>query len=410
MARGRAKKSAQKGKGKNKGPSSSPGKKMKSVDEVIGVQPIVVPEEECKEQDDRKDSSETEKRTPKAPEEQMQRSSEKAVLSEWVNVVNTNLAKPATARRMSWADECTQVSSSKHVVTIVNEDIQDEIEYWSSAVVCYVLGANPPLNVMDGYFRRIWGKQGIDKIAMMGRGIFLVRFNSVEASLKVTTEGMQFFDQKPLITRMWDPDVPVDKTNVESVPIWIKMPGLALKYWGEKSLFKIAGLVGKAIKMDNTTKSKDRLNFARVMVEVQMKQELPDTIIFCNEYGMEICQNIEYEWRPSICKKCSGIGHSEEDCRKNEGKKVWVKKNQVAVDKEGFQRVGTRTPKPQEEVHKIQVSNTFEALLEDAEETGKDEEISADTEEENNRAEGQMDTDLGEQGDGLGLTTPLPNG
>lgn len=43
MVRGRARKSAQKGKGKNNGPLSSPGKKMKSVDEVTGVAPIEDP-------------------------------------------------------------------------------------------------------------------------------------------------------------------------------------------------------------------------------------------------------------------------------------------------------------------------------------------------------------------------------
>lgn len=49
-----------------------------------------------------------------------------------------------------------------------------------SAVVCYVLGANPPLSVMEGYFKRIWGKLGLDKIAFMGKGIFIVRFTTVE--------------------------------------------------------------------------------------------------------------------------------------------------------------------------------------------------------------------------------------
>lgn len=91
----------------------------------------------------------------------------------------------------------------------------------------------------------------------------------MEVSLKVT---IQFFDQKPLITRMWDPYMPIEKTNVESDPIWIKMSRLlALKYWGERSLFKLASLVEKPVKMDNITKARDILNFARVMVEVQMK-------------------------------------------------------------------------------------------------------------------------------------------
>lgn len=43
---------------------------------------------------------------------------------------------------------------------------------------------------------RIWGKLGVDKIAIVGRGIFLVKFNNVEASLKVTNEGVQFFLSK----------------------------------------------------------------------------------------------------------------------------------------------------------------------------------------------------------------------
>lgn len=48
-----------------------------------------------------------------------------------------------TARRMSWADDVdnVQVTNISPVVTIATDDIQEEIEYWASAVICYVLGA-----------------------------------------------------------------------------------------------------------------------------------------------------------------------------------------------------------------------------------------------------------------------------
>lgn len=45
------------------------------------------------------------------------------------------------------------------------EDIKDEIVYWKSIVICYVLGSNPPLPVLDDYFRRIRGSLGIDKVS-----------------------------------------------------------------------------------------------------------------------------------------------------------------------------------------------------------------------------------------------------
>lgn len=50
------------------------------------------------------------------------------------------------------------------------DDIQEEVEYWNRAAICHVLGSNLPQIVMEGYFRRIWGTLGIDKIAQISRG------------------------------------------------------------------------------------------------------------------------------------------------------------------------------------------------------------------------------------------------
>lgn len=71
--------------------------------------------------------------------------------------------------------DLTSDEVNKENVKITMEDIEDEIMYWKSTVICYVLGSNPPLPVIDGYFRRIWGSLGIDKVAQVNRGVFLVR-------------------------------------------------------------------------------------------------------------------------------------------------------------------------------------------------------------------------------------------
>lgn len=34
-------------------------------------------------------------------------------------------------------------------------DIQSEIDYWNSTLICYVIGANPPPYVMEGHVRGI---------------------------------------------------------------------------------------------------------------------------------------------------------------------------------------------------------------------------------------------------------------
>lgn len=64
-------------------------------------------------------------------------------------------------------------SLGKTIGIIEAEDVKSEVDYWSTAIVCYVLGANPPYAVMNGYF---WGKLGLDKVLLMNNGCFLVRF------------------------------------------------------------------------------------------------------------------------------------------------------------------------------------------------------------------------------------------
>lgn len=90
---------------------------------------------------------------------------------------------------------------------IVWGDIEEEVNYWEPSILCFVLSANPPQHVIDGFLRRIWGKRGIDKIVSIGNGIFMVRFGSMEVRDTILSEEYQFFDGKPLVTQAWEPDV-----------------------------------------------------------------------------------------------------------------------------------------------------------------------------------------------------------
>lgn len=67
-------------------------------------------------------------------------------------------------------------SNSRAIGRISKDDVRDEIAYWENFVVCYVTSANPPVQVIDGFVRRIWKNLEIDKIGMVNRGVFLVLF------------------------------------------------------------------------------------------------------------------------------------------------------------------------------------------------------------------------------------------
>ncbi|KAL9236027.1 hypothetical protein vseg_010740 [Gypsophila vaccaria] len=215
----------------------------------------------------------------------------------------------------------------ENMMQLEQEDVEEEIEYWKQAVVCFILGANPPWEVIEGFIRRIWSKYNIDKISFLPHGIFLVRFKTQEMKKKVMNSGHYLFDSKPLIFKEWTADMEMKKSEVLSVPTWIQLHHLPLKFWG-KSLPKIAGLVGKYIKSDTATEHKTKLGFARVMVEVEVDKQFPDHISFKDEVGQVMKIDVEYEWKPITCSKCHKMGHATELCRKGQASQPKVKPSQ----------------------------------------------------------------------------------
>lgn len=197
------------------------------------------------------------------------------------------------------------------------EDIKEEVEYWNNAVIWYVLGSNPLPAVMNGYFHTIWGNMGIDKVAQVNRGVFLVRFTQMESRVKAVEDGVQMFDKKPVIVKPWSPDIDTRKKETfNKVPIWIRLPGLDIKYWSKNALTKIAGLVGNPLKADRATTWKERMTFARVLVEVALDQPYPQSVMFENEVGKIVEQRVQYEWKPTLCPECNNYGHEKQECRK----------------------------------------------------------------------------------------------
>lgn len=85
------------------------------------------------------------------------------------------------------------------------------------------------------------------------------------------------------------------KEKVTKVLAWIRLPGLNIKYWGKGTLTKIAGLVGKPLKADRATKNKERMTYARILVELPLDKIYPIGIMFKNEQRRIVEQLVEYE-------------------------------------------------------------------------------------------------------------------
>uniref|UniRef100_A0A803QDX8 DUF4283 domain-containing protein n=1 Tax=Cannabis sativa TaxID=3483 RepID=A0A803QDX8_CANSA len=116
-------------------------------------------------------------------------------------------------------------SEKEKAVKITMEDIEEEIAYWKSSIVYYVLGANPPLSVLDGFVRRIWIRK-IDKVGLLSYGVFLIRFDTMEHRDEVINGGFIFFNKRPVIMKAWDPNTNFKKEDIRTVPIWVHLTNL----------------------------------------------------------------------------------------------------------------------------------------------------------------------------------------
>ena len=68
-------------------------------------------------------------------------------------------------------------------------------------IVCYVIGANPPLHVIEGYVKRIWKDLDVEKVGMVRKCVFIVRLNDKVARDKACEMSGILFDKKPFIVK-----------------------------------------------------------------------------------------------------------------------------------------------------------------------------------------------------------------
>ncbi|CAO2827273.1 unnamed protein product [Amaranthus hypochondriacus] len=129
------------------------------------------------------------------------------------------------------------------------------------------------------------------------------------------------FDKKPFVVNPWTPKTSADKASLTTMPIWVKFPGLALEYWSDTTLRKLASTLGPVIRVDNATTKHERMLYARVLVETNVHGEFPDDIYFINEIEELVNQKVLYDWKPIFCGKCKKMGHTEGKCRMGEPRK-----------------------------------------------------------------------------------------
>ena len=143
-----------------------------------------------------------------------------------------------------------------------------------------------------------------------------MRFTELQDAMTVAQRGFYHFGHKPFIVKAWNLELEINIDAIASLPIWIQLPKLDIKYWGLQSLSNFGSMLGIPLKTNKYTKEKLMLNYARLLVEMPVEGNFPNFIECANEKNVVIRQKVIYEWLPIKCSYCKMYGHSQENCRK----------------------------------------------------------------------------------------------
>ncbi|VFQ72914.1 unnamed protein product [Cuscuta campestris] len=113
----------------------------------------------------------------------------------------------------------TEELNGTKIARLTKEDVIEMDNYWNAAAVCCVLGANPPLKVMDGFIRRIWKDFKITEIAILREGQFVVNFEQKEDRDEIVKRKYYFMDNKPVLVQKYNPGMKIRLEELTDIPI-----------------------------------------------------------------------------------------------------------------------------------------------------------------------------------------------
>ncbi|KAI3995033.1 hypothetical protein MKX01_020805 [Papaver californicum] len=206
-----------------------------------------------------------------------------------------------------------------------DEEFRAICDEWENSLVGFFVGEDVPFNMDLNFVEELWKVKGDFSVFPIENGYFVFQFSCVEEKKRVLESAdLWRIRQRQLILKEWDWKLMVERIDMESLPIWVKIYNLPLFFWTPPVLSKVGSGLGTSLYVDQKTQNKHQLAYAMLCIEFDANKPLPESLRILVK-GMEYHLNLEYDWRPLRCENCCTFGHRDLNCRP----KMAKKQNQV---------------------------------------------------------------------------------
>ncbi|XP_042415492.1 uncharacterized protein LOC122004709 [Zingiber officinale] len=148
-------------------------------------------------------------------------------------------------------------------------------------------------------------------------GWVVYRFDTKEDSEKVLKGGPYFIFGIPIFLKIM-PKHFLFNEDCRFVPAWIQIHGLPPDCWTQKVLSMVGSEVGKSLYTDNLTRTRDCLEYARLLVEIPTIGERVYEVPITLPTEVQVDLRIVYESLPDFCEVCKRLGHRLDTCRRSD--------------------------------------------------------------------------------------------
>ena len=183
---------------------------------------------------------------------------------------------------------------------------------WNYCLVGYFGGKFPGKNALQQLVTS-WK----DKVSthFHSSGWIIFEFDSLDARDRTLQEGPYMVFGRPLLLKILPDYFTFNYEELSCFPIWVQLRNLPLKFWNSNALSKICTRIGKPVYTDKLTARKGRINFARVLVEVDVAKPVSHMLELTLPNGGTVYQSVFYETLPLFCTHCKTVSHSTSGCK-----------------------------------------------------------------------------------------------
>ncbi|GFY92846.1 hypothetical protein Acr_08g0012420 [Actinidia rufa] len=198
-------------------------------------------------------------------------------------------------------------------IKLGEEDIQGSNYPWERCLVGYFGGRFPGKQALN---QIVASWKVLPSIKFHGSGWIIFQFCSQEDQTKVLENGPYIIYGSPLLLKPMPKFFRFGKEAISCFPVWVQLRSVPMILWNPMVFGKICSKIGRPLHMDKLTAQRERITYARCLVEVDMAKDLVHSVSLQLPDGEDYEQNIYYENLPRFCPLCRVVGHTMESCKK----------------------------------------------------------------------------------------------